>query len=96
MILQNRMKKQKASSRIKRRHLLIVAESKEEVEKAILEYIGILGWAKASPIFVSSKGKDIVLSINREEVVNVRAALSLSKNIKVKRVSGTLKGLDNK
>ena len=88
------MKKQKASARIKRRYLLIDAENKEEIEKAILEYIGILGWAKASPIFVSSKGKNIILAINREEIAKVRGALALSKdNIKVKRVSGTLKGL---
>ncbi len=91
------MKKQKSSARIKRRYLLIDAESKDQVEKAILEYIGILGWAKASPVFVNSKGEDIILSINREEITNVRGALSLSKdNIRVKRVSGTLKGLDRK
>ena len=91
------MKKQKASARIKRRYLLIDVEDKEKVERAILEYVGILGWAKASPVFVNSKEKEIILSINREEISRVRAALSLSKdNIRVKRVSGTLKGLKRK
>ena len=91
------MKKQKASARIKRRYLIIDADSKDDVQKAILEYIVIVGWAKDSPVFVNSKEKEIILSINREEISRVRAALSLSKdNIRVKRVSGTLKGLKRK
>ena len=84
--------KLKPSARPDRRYLLIEAKSKEEIEKAILDYIGVLGWAKAAPVFVDLKG--IVLCINRKEVDNVRAALELSeRDIKVKKVSGTLKGL---
>lgn len=78
---------------MKRRHLLISGE-KEEVEKAILEYTGVLGWAKASPSFAKNENKKLILSINREEINNVRAAFELSPlNIKILRVSGTLKGL---
>ena len=88
----------KSSARIDRRHLLIEAKNKQEIENAILEYIGVLGWAKASPIFPELFKYDfkdkIVLSINRKSLSDVRAAFELSKSgIKILRVSGTLKGL---
>jgi len=83
----------KPSAKIKRRYLIIDAKNKKEVEKAILEYIGILGWAKASPVFVKTKPK-LILSIDRKEITNVRAAFEASPyKIKTVKVSGTLKGL---
>ena len=71
---------------------------KEDIEKAILDYIGILGWAKASPAFIKDMrnqfDKKTVLAVNRKELDNVRAALEVSNfNIKILRISGTLKGL---
>ncbi len=88
--------KLKPSAKINRRYLLIKASSKKEIEQAILDYIGILGWAKASPLFLNAKKNDkTILSIDRKEINNVRAAFEISNaNIKVLRVSGTLKGLD--
>jgi len=87
--------KLKPSATISRRYLLLEAESKEQIEKVILDYIGILGWAKASPIFVKSKSDKIILAVDRKEVNNVRAAFEMSREkIKVLRVSGTLKGLE--
>ncbi len=84
--------KLKPSARLNRRYLLIRG-TRENVEEAILEYIGVLGWAKAAPAFLTH-GSNCVLAINREEIVNVRAALALSRDkIEVLRVSGTLKGL---
>lgn len=86
----------KASEKIRRRYLLIEAGSRKEVESAILEYIGILGWARASPVFVDMKrgNEKNVLSVDRAEVENVRAAFEASKSrIKILRVSGTIKGL---
>jgi RNase P/RNase MRP subunit POP5 len=84
--------KLKPSARLNRRYLLIRG-TKENVETAILEYIGVLGWAKSAPAFLSHSG-GCILAINRGEIVNVRAALALTKeNIEVLRVSGTLKGL---
>lgn len=89
--------KLKASARINRRYLLIGAEeSAERVRQALLEALGEIGFAKASPMFVKSKnfnGK-IILAVARGELENVRAAIELSKDkIKVLKVSGTLKGL---
>lgn len=87
--------KYKSSAKIKRRYLLIEGK-KCDVEKAIIEYIGILGWAKATPIFVHvKKEKKIVLSVDRKELVNIRAAFEASPyKIKVLKVSGTIKGLE--
>lgn len=82
------------SEKIKRRYFLIKAISKEEVERAILDYLGILGWAKATPFFVKEDENEMILAIDRKAVNDVRAAFELSPaNIKILRVSGTLKGL---
>ncbi|MBI2047154.1 hypothetical protein HYT26_03260 [Candidatus Pacearchaeota archaeon] len=84
----------KPSMKEKKRYLLLETNAaKSEKEQAILDYIGILGYAKAAPAFVRSN----ILAVNREDVDKVRAALALSKKlIKVKKVSGTLKGLYSK
>lgn len=86
--------KLKPSMREKKRYLLLETEaSKAEIEQAMLDYIGILGHAKAAPAFVRNN----ILAVNREDVDKIRAALALaSKLIKVKRASGTLKGLRDK
>ena len=84
-----KMKPLKPSMKENKRYLLLRGNfSKEEVEKAIMHYIGALGYAKASPIFIS---KDI-LAVNRSEVDKVKASFAIS-DIKV---SGTLKGLGKK
>lgn len=88
------MLKQKPSQRTKRRYLLLKAKDKEGVEKVILDYVGILGWARASPFFVPAKKGTIVLAIDRKMINEIRASFEICKeDIKVLRVSGTLKGL---
>ena len=86
-----------SSLRKKHRYILIDAKNKEQIEKVILDYIGILGWAKAAPIFVKlfkSETKNFILAVDRKELANVRASFEVSnENIKILRVSGTLKGL---
>ena len=90
----------KPSAKIKRRYVLLDADSKEEVEKAVLDYIGILGWTKAGIVFVKIKNKyndKIVLSVDRKEIDDIRAAFELCDfKIKVLRVSGTLRGLEDR
>ena len=84
----------KPTMRANRRYLLILG-NKTEVESAILEYIGVLGWANAAPVFVSSHDGKVIVAVNREALTDVRAALALAReNIGVLRVSGTLKGLE--
>ena len=76
----------KKSMREKKRYLLLGKADKKEVEKAILDYVGILGWGKAAPVWVKSN----ILAVNRSEVDKIKAALEL-KGITVRRVSGTLR-----
>ena len=86
------MKNLKPSHREKKRYLLLEGKdaSKEKIEKTILEYIGVLGFAKASPMFVKSN----ILAVNRKEIDKIRASFLISKkDIKIKRISGTLKGM---
>ena len=83
-----REKSLKPSLRENKRYLLLEGNiSKEEAEKAILDYIGILGFSKAGVMWVGN-----ILAVNREQVNEVKAGLLLA-GIKVRKVSGTLKGL---
>ena len=84
------MKPLKPSMREKKRYLLLKGKfTKSDVEKAIMKYIGILGYSKASPTWISKN----ILAINRSEINRVRGSFTLTNNIQVARVSGTLKSL---
>jgi RNase P/RNase MRP subunit POP5 len=84
------MKSLKPSMKENKRYILLRGNfSKEDAEKAILRYIGILGYAKASPMFVSKN----VLAVNRSELEKVKASFALVQEIKIEKISGTLKGL---
>ena len=86
--------KLKPSVKIKRRYIIFEAKSEKQIEQAILEGLGTIGWAKASPIFVKENGNKLILSVDRKELNNIRAAIEIyPENIKILRVSGTLKGL---
>lgn len=86
-----------ASMRTKRRYLRIQGGTKEVIERALLQGLGTLGWARAAPLFVTVPAlPGIVLSVDRRYLNDVRAALELApERITVTRVSGTLKGLEN-
>lgn len=87
--------KLKPSARMNRRYLLLSGGSQQDIEKIVLEYMGILGWAKAAPVFLKSKKGNIILCIKRKMVDDMRAAFEISETkIKILRVSGTLKGLE--
>ncbi|VVB80678.1 Uncharacterised protein [uncultured archaeon] len=90
------------SARDNRRYFICNSQEKEKIEKAILEYIGVLGFAKSNFMFlevahrgVSPAGQNgkIIGSCKRESLENVRASLAW-KGIKIQKVSGTIKGLD--
>lgn len=86
----------KPSARDKRRYFLVRATN-EKVEAAILEYIGVLGFAKAAYLKVKTKDFPswLVGSCLVKSLEDVRAALA-SAGIRIERVSGTLKGLRGK
>lgn len=89
--------KLKPSARDKRRYLLVNEPSEEKIKKGILEYIGILGFAKS--LFMKVKTKKFpsksVISCSRKELKNVHSSLVLSK-IKVEKIANTIKGLEEK
>ena len=88
--------KLKPSAREKRRYFLVKAVN-SKVEAAILDYIGVLGFAKSAYMKVTSndfKGW-LVGSCLTKSLSDVRASLAFV-GIKIEKVSGTLKGLKGK
>ncbi len=89
------MKSLKPTMRENRRYLLIQGgELRKNVERAILDFVGSLGYSKAGLEWIKVGEKSAVISVNREALNTVRASLAVfPKKIEVKKVSGTLKGL---
>ena len=89
-----KLKSLKPSMREHKRYLYLKGEfTREDVERAIMDFIGTLGYAKANPMWISDK----ILAVNRETVDKVRASFVIcEKNIEVVRVSGTIKKLREK
>lgn len=87
------MKPLKPSHREHKRYLLVSGKDANEknIEDAILRFIGILGYAKASPQIIKESKNKIILMINRQELDKVRASFALSGlDIRVERVSGAI------
>ena len=70
---------------------------KKNVERAILDFIGALGFSKVGLGWIDEKNDSGIISVNREMVDSVRASICVfPKKMEVKKVSGTLKGLKEK
>ena len=82
------------SHKEKKRYLLIKGNNlKQNIEKAILEFSGVLGLSKCGLSFI----KNDIICVNREAVDLVRASLAVfPEKMEVVKVSGTLKGLAKK
>jgi len=81
--------KLKPSLREKKRYLYLETKlDKKGIEKVILDYIGILGYAKSGVYFISKN----IIAVNRNMVNEIKAAFSFA-DIKVKKVSGSLKNV---
>ncbi|MEM0465772.1 MAG: hypothetical protein QXW97_03675 [Candidatus Pacearchaeota archaeon] len=90
------MKMLKPSHREKKRYLLIAGKdaNKNNINEAIIDFVGILGYAQASPHLIKSSSGKIVLSINRSELDKVRTSFLIGKkDIKIVKVSGSIKKL---
>ena len=85
--------KLKPSARDKRRYFL-TRSSNEKIEAAILEYIGILGFAKSAYMKVNIRDSPnmTVGSCLVKSLEDIRTSLALA-GIKIEKVSGTLKAL---
>jgi len=89
------MKSLKPSMREKKRYMLVSGNNlKVSIEKAILDFIGVLGMSKTGLRFIKFDKNFCIISVNREAVDNVRASLCVwPEKIEIKKISGTLKGL---
>jgi RNase P/RNase MRP subunit POP5 len=89
------MKPLKPSMREKKRYLLVKGKNlKTNIEKSILDFIGVLGMSKAGLVWIKSGKGSAIISVNRKSVDHVRASFAVwPEKISVERVSGTLKGL---
>ena len=89
------MKSLKPSMKENKRYLLVRGKNlKQNIEKAILDFIGILGYSETGLSFVKSSKDSAIICINRESLNKVRACLVIfPEKISVEKVSGTLKGL---
>ena len=89
------MKSLKPSMREKKRYLLVKGKNlRENVDKAILDFIGILGMSKAGLEWVKTSSDSAIIAINRKSVDHVRASFAVwPDKIDVERVSGSLKKL---
>jgi|TARA_Y100000310_G_scaffold48893_1_gene45218 RNase P/RNase MRP subunit POP5 len=89
------LKSLKPSLRENKRYLLVKGKNlSKNIEKAILDFIGVLGMSKTGLHWVKTGKDSAIISINREAVNEVRASFAVwSEKITVEKVSGTLKGL---
>jgi RNase P/RNase MRP subunit POP5 len=80
------------SARDNRRYFVCNSQDKEKIERAILDYIGVLGFARANFMFLEVAGK-VLGSCKRESLEDIRASLAW-RGIKIQKVSGTIAGLE--
>jgi len=92
------MKSLKPSMRENKKYLLVEGKNlRGNIEKAILDFIGVLGMSKAGLSFVKVDKNSAIICVNREAVNEVRASLCVwPEKMVVKKVSGTIKGLMKK
>ena len=90
------MKPLKPSHRERKRYLLIKGKdvNKKTIEEAILEFIGVLGFAESSPQIIKSNKNSLILVINRKSLDKIRASFVMSnKDLKITKVSGAVGNL---
>jgi len=92
------MKPLKPSMREKKRYLLVEGKNpKENIEKALKDFLGVLGMSKLGLGWIKTEKDIVIISVNRKMVDNVRASLAVwPEKMTVTKVSGTLKGLERK
>ena len=92
------MKPLKPSMREKKRYLLVKGKNpKENIEKAIKDFVGVLGMSKLGLGWIKTEKDSAIISINRKMVDPIRASLVVwPEKLIVEKVSGTLKGLERK
>lgn len=90
------MKPLKPSHRENKRYLLIKGKdaNKKAIEDVVLEFIGVLGWAEASPQIVKSGRSSVILAINRKSLDKIRTSFVMNKkDLQIVKVSGAVGNL---
>ena len=90
------MKPLKPSHREKKRYLLVKGRdvSKNNIEKIILEFIGVLGYAEVGISFVKINKANVIIAVNREAIDKIRTSFLMSKkDLKIEKVSGSVKNV---
>ena len=90
------MKSLKPSHRENKRYVLVKGNdaNKKTIEEVILEFIGVLGYAEASPQIVKNNENSVILAVNTGSLDKIRASFMVSgKELNIVKVSGTLKTL---
>lgn len=89
------LKSLKPSMREKKRYLLVKGINLDEnIEKAILDFIGVLGMSKAGLKWIKSSNDKAIIAINRESVNHIRASFAVfPEKIAVEKVSGSMKNV---
>ena len=90
------MKPLKPSHRERKRYLLVKGRdvSKNNIEKIILEFIGVLGYAKAGISFVKINKASVIIAVNRETVDKIRTSFLMSKkDLNIVKISGSVKNV---
>ncbi len=89
------MKLLKPSMRENKRYLLVRGKGvHENIEKAIVDFMGVLGGSIVGLNWIET-GKDYaIIAVNRESVNKVRASLTVwPEKMTVEKVSGSLKNM---
>jgi len=87
------MKPLKPSHREKKRYLLVKGKdaNKKIIEEVILDFIGGLGFAEASPKIIKQTKERVILAINRNCLDKVRTSFLMSKkDLDIVKVSGSV------
>ena len=92
------LKPLKPSMKENKRYLFVKGKNlKENIEKAILDFIGILGMSKTGLNWIKTGKDQTIISVNREAINKVRASFCVfNEKISVEKVSGSLKKLKGK
>lgn len=81
-----------------KRHYLVIKtirkltdkEIKDQIDKAVLNFIGTLGYASSGLQYIKVSGQNVIISITTKYVDYVKTALTLYSNMKCVGVSGTI------
>ena len=92
------MKALKPSARENKRYLLVGGNDlKQNIEKSILDFIGVSGMSRTGFSWIKKGAHSSIISVNREAVNEVRASLCVwPEKMSIEKVSGTLKSLKTK